>query len=161
MRNIYSKYLNFMAVILLAACAPISCNENRVHRKVDDNFPENRWAKNDVRTYDFKITSDAAYDLSILFSHVYETPLEHIPITVILSAPSMEPQTFNLIMHLRDGSGNQVSDCAGDYCDFMQEVFKNRNLPAGDYKVSIANTFDYDFLPNVLGLGIQVDKSGK
>ena len=72
-----------------------------------------------------------------------------------MSSPDGIVFSENLNIELRKDDG-EVSDCSGDYCDMQQEIFSKRELKAGSYKVLLSNEFDHEYLPNVLGIGIQI-----
>ncbi len=133
-----------------------SCDGNVTYKKFVDDFPENRWEKSDVKTYDFKIEQAGNYDLLIDFSHVYGMQFAQLPINVTLTNPDKTATTEKFALELRDKDGKDLGDCSGDYCDLRQAVFENRKLEAGNYIVTLANGFDFEYFPNVIGLGIRV-----
>jgi gliding motility-associated lipoprotein GldH len=156
------KFHNSLRPIFLVAASLLllfSCDKNKIYKKIDDDFKDNRWTKNDVRQFDFKVAIAGSYDLNFVFSHVYDTPLSNIPVTVTVTAPDGIPEVLKMVMHIRDENGKQLGDCTGDYCDFKQPLYKGRKLMPGKYLVSISNDFDYQYMPNVLGVGIEVNKS--
>ena len=144
--------------LLFAATLFLSCDGSKIYRNIDD-FEDNRWAKTDVRTFEFDIPAEGDYNLTVLFSHVYDTPLSNIPLVIKIETPDGKSEIINIIMHIRDEDGKQLADCGGDYCDFEQAIFRNRKLAEGPYKISVSNTFDYEYMPNVIGIGISVNKS--
>jgi len=133
----------------------VSCDKKSVYSQFDDDFTENRWEKTDVRNYEFTITETGNYDLVLDFSHVYGFPFAQVPIKIEMSGPDGILFSENLNIELRKDD-SEVSDCSGDYCDMQQEIFTKRVLKAGSYKVLLSNEFDHEYLPNVLGIGIQI-----
>ena len=145
----------FVALALLL----FSCQKN-VYKKLDTDFNENRWEKTDVRNFEFSVAdNNSNYDLILLFSHGYDFGLSEIPVRIEIRNSDNTVSTEDLIVKISDTSGKRFGDCSGDYCDLKQAVFENRKLAAGNYKVAVINEFDHSFLPNVLGVGIELNLS--
>jgi gliding motility-associated lipoprotein GldH len=134
----------------------VSCEGNAVYKKFDENFPASRWDKTDVRTYDFKIEKAGKYDVQIDFSHVYGIQFNDLPVRITMSKPDKTMLTRQFLLTLRDEQGTELGDCAGDYCDVRQTVVENESLEPGKYSIMLANGFDFEYFPNVLGLGVRV-----
>ena len=62
-------------------------------------------------------------------------------------------QNLEIIL-INDGS----TDCSGDICDVFQTIKTFQNLEKGKYKVAVKSKFAGPYLPNVLGVGIVVEK---
>ncbi len=144
---------------LLLAVLMISCNGNTVYKEFNRDFSENRWMKSDSRDYMFEIEKSGKYDILVDFSHVYDTPLKSAPIRVQLSSGNKMMFDESVAITIRDEDGKQVGDCTGDVCDIRQTIIPSRTLPAGQYRVKLMNEFDFEYLPNFLGIGIRVAKS--
>ena len=142
-----------IAALLLTGC------DKTAFKSYETDLVGNRWQKNDVKTYNFELKESGTYDVMVDFSHVYGTQFPTVPLKVVLVKPDMSRETADYLMELRDAEGNELGDCTGDYCDLREPVFTKLNLKAGNYQVSVANDFDYDFVPNVLGIGIRVVES--
>jgi gliding motility-associated lipoprotein GldH len=134
----------------------VSCDSNAVYKKFDENFAMSRWEKTDVRTYNFKIQKTGEYDIQVDFSHLYGIQFNDLPIRVTMTKPDQTMVTKQLLLTLRDEQGLELGDCAGDYCDLRQTVVEKEPLKPGNYSVMLANGFDFEYFPNVLGLGIRV-----
>jgi len=139
-----------IAALLLTGC------EKTAFKQYDTDFVGNRWQKNDVKTYNFELKENGTYDVMIDFSHVYGTQFNSLPLKVIMVKPDQSRETADYLLELRDADGNELGDCSGDYCDLREPVFSKRELKAGNYQISVANNFEYDFVPNVLGIGVRV-----
>ncbi|SCY57377.1 gliding motility lipoprotein GldH family protein [Flavobacterium caeni] len=137
-----------------------SCNRNVVFKQFDASFEDNRWQRSDTRSYSFSLDTADHYDLFVDFSYVAEVQFAEIPIQITLTSPDgvSTPQPF--VIRTKDANGKESGDCAGDYCDLRQVVFQNQSLSAGSYTVNLSNRFNHDYLPNVIGIGIRVTKSG-
>lgn len=145
--------LLFAASLLLASCT------KTVYKEYNTDLVGNRWQKNDVKTFNFTLDESGVYDIAVDFSHVYGTQFPSLPLKVVLVKPDQSRETVDYLMQLRDSEGTELGDCTGDYCDLREPVFIKKELKAGNYQVSVAHAFDYEFVPNVLGIGIRVTAS--
>lgn len=148
------KIILFVALMFL-----ISCNENQIFHQFDKNFESNRWKEADIKTYNFSISEEKNYDIIIEFSHIYDYDLTSIPLVIKMKTPDGNETTENLDLQIKDDSGKHLAECAGDICDLFYTYKSNQKLATGDYSISLANTFKYGFLPNVLGVGLTVNIS--
>ena len=143
--------------LILATLLMLSCDNKTVYDQFDRDFEDSRWVKTDVRQYNFELSeTNRNYDLVVDFSHIAGFQFGLIPITVELTSPDGKKITEHMLLKIKDEEGNDRGDCTGDYCDIDEVAFKNIKLQHGKYKVTIANEFDNDYLPNVLGLGLRV-----
>ncbi|CAM3449353.1 Gliding motility lipoprotein GldH [Flavobacterium longum] len=146
-------------LLLLAACALLASCTETVYKEYETDLVGNRWQKNDVKTFNFTLEESGVYDIAVDFSHVYGTQFPSVPLKVVLVKPDQSRETVDYLMQLRDGEGNELGDCTGDYCDLREPVFTKKELKAGNYQISVAHVFDYEFVPNVLGIGVRVTES--
>jgi len=142
----------FLSLILLISC------DHAVYKKSVD-FDNNRWMRDEARTFEFDISESGGYDISINFSHVYGAPITEIPLEATLKGTA-ENTTQQVMLKLADKNGKSLSDCAGDVCDLKQKIIENEKLLPGHYTFSLRQHFDYDYLPNAIAVGIEVVKSG-
>lgn len=149
-----TKALFFMGFLTLL----ISCNESKVFSKFDMGFPNNRWEKTNEKTYAFSITDEAKpYDVILRFSHVYDYQFASIPIAVKITDPSGKEEKLSIDLKIKDDSGKQLADCSGDICDLDFKIKNKAKLSKGNYTIAISNSFNGPYLPNVLGVGLNVE----
>lgn len=129
------------------------CSDS-VYRKSYD-FKKNQWPREDVKKFEFSIESAGSYNILLEFRHVYETPLDNIPIAVTFKGPESN-KAFTHTLRLTDSSGKMLSDCLGDVCDLEQLVLENETLTPGNYVLTLAHGFDHAYLPNTPSVGIKV-----
>jgi gliding motility-associated lipoprotein GldH len=149
------KCLSLFAFILL-----LSCNSNSAFKKFDDNFDQNRWPRTDVKSYDFTIDTEAKYDIAIDFSYVSEVQFAEIPIYFHLTDQQNQTETKDVILKTKNADGSEAGDCSGDYCD-LEQVVLSKTLKPGHYEIKLNNAFNNEYLPNVIGVGINVKSSQK
>jgi len=148
---------SFALLILLTL---LSCNNNAVTIQFDKDFKDNRWPQSDLKTYEFTITDATKnYDLIFDFSHVDGYQFPTVPIKIEIENPDKTVTLKNFALEIKDPTGKQTGQCDGDYCDISYPVFTNTNLKAGVYKVKISNSFPTGYLPNIIGIGIRVNKT--
>lgn len=144
-------------LLLLFLTLLSACDSNRIYSRFDGNFPENRWKSSDKKTYDFTITDETQeYDALLKFSHVYDYQFARVPIDIQTTYPSGEQKTSTIDLMLKDSSGNEVGDCGGDLCDLSIKILQQEKLAKGKYTIVISNSFEGPYLPNVLGVGLEV-----
>lgn len=149
------KIIRVVAVLMLVALS--SCDQNQVYRKFEKNFKEKRWQKTDVRTYEFEIVQGATqYNMDVHFAHIFGYQFPSVPLTVTIENPDKTITTQNINLEITDENGKDNGDCAGDICDLYATVFEDQSLPVGKYKVTISHNFQGEYLPNILGFGIEV-----
>ncbi|WP_309641233.1 hypothetical protein [Flavobacterium sp.] len=137
-----------------------SCDKtSSAYYKVYDNFESNRWQKPDKKEFAFSITDEAAYDVTLKFSHVSDYQFDSVPMLVLIVDPDGKEEKFPIDLKIKDASGKQLAECAGDVCDLNYNIKKNVNLPKGDYKVTVSHNFNGPYLPNILGIGLDVKQS--
>jgi hypothetical protein len=83
---------------------------------------------------------------------------EEVPLEVEIKVPDGEMEMLPVTIKLIDDSGKDLGDCSGDICDVFQTIKTFKNLEKGKYKVTIKSKFTGPYLPNVLGIGIVVEK---
>ncbi len=140
----------------------ISCNSSTVYSKLDKNFDKNRWMTSDIKTYDFKIEDDSIpYNLVFKFSHVYNYNFPSIVINYNIADESGVSNDYTAEIKIKDYSGKDLGDCAGDICDVSQIIQDKIKFKKGSYKVTIINNYFGEYLPNVLAVGLEVEKANE
>lgn len=143
--------------LLFLTIATSSCNEKKIYDELDKNFPENRWQKEDAKTFEFTIDEEARnYDVNVHFAYFSEFQVNPVPMTVNITYPDKSQESKQINIVVRDKEGKETGECGGDFCDIREALVKNEALKKGIYKVSIKQDFNGGYLPNVNGIGIEV-----
>ncbi len=138
----------------------ISCNSSSTFSQFDKMPESNHWEKSDLKGYEFEIADDTAlYDLLFQFSHVYGYQFTAIPLDVEIESPDGKKEFFNTTLLIKDSNGNDLGDCSGDICDLTTVIREKTKLQKGRYKITVSHSFKGPFLPNVIGVGLVVDKA--
>lgn len=160
MRYINNFFKPQFVLSLLSIIFFVSCNQNQVFSENNRDFPMNRWLKVDVQEFQPKIVDVASsYNLYLNFGHIYEFQFESIPVEVIVKSPSGTTEHFKVRLQVLDENKKDVGDCVGDICDLKHlvkegMVFKEK----GTYIISVQNRFNNSFVPNVLAVGVSIEK---
>jgi len=137
----------------------LSCNKSKIHDDFDSSFDNNRWDATDVRVFEFENTqSEAVCDLKLHFGHISGFQFKEVPLEVEITSPDGKSEVLSVAMKLIDESGKDIGDCTGDICDVFQTIKTFQNLEKGKYKVAVKSKFTGPYLPNVLGVGIVIEK---
>lgn len=137
----------------------ISCNQSSVFKKFDNMPEDNRWLNSDVKEYTFTIDDDATlYNINLKLSHVFGYQFASIPINFKIVSPDGTSENINIDLKLKDTEGKEIGDCAGDICDLTYKVKEKTKLQKGEYKVLISNNFKVGYLPNIIGIGLEISK---
>lgn len=147
-------------LLLVVGCALLlACDGKTLYSETDSDFTENRWLKSDVKFYEFHIKQPATqYELEVFFSHVYGYQFPKVPIIAEVTHPDGKIMSLEFDLILKDEKGEDLGDCAGDYCDVVQKIPTQKPLEPGSYKVRLMHDFEGEYLPNVLGVGIRVQQ---
>ena len=147
--------------LLLALALFVSCNKKVVFKDTIKQFPENRWAASDVKTFDFTLKHDVEpAEIQLHFSHVFDPQYTTVPLSVTITNPSGEQENIFVNMQLKDGSGESLSECAGDVCDYTTTIKEGAKMAKGKYKITVQNKYEHEYLPNILAFGVSVKHEG-
>lgn len=138
----------------------VSCNKNTIHDSFERDFILNRWITNEELTFEFSIPEDGVYDIDLHFGHVYDFQFATIPLelTFLNEQQIINQKAIDLV--IKNDKGEDLADCSGDICDLYQNIEKEVSMQKGTYVIKVKNKFPASYLPNILGLGIRVTKTG-
>lgn len=136
----------------------VSCDKSKLFSEFNTFGESNRWQKTDVEVYEFAVEDDSQqYDLTFRFSHVYDYQFDSVPINFTIEKPNGEKENFSIDLAIKDSSGKEIAECAGDVCDLKFKIKEKIKLEKGNYKVTISQNFNGPYLPNVIGIGLDVN----
>lgn len=138
----------------------ISCDKSGIYSKFDNLDENNRWMQSEAKTYEFTVDNDTIlYDIKFHFSHVYDYQFSNVPINFSIESPNGEKENFTIDLAIKNDQGEQLANCSGDICDLIYNVKEKIKLQKGNYKITVSNSFKGPYLPNVIGVGLEVDKA--
>ena len=155
--NLKPMKTNFALFALVLAF--LSCSKNKVYDDFDSNFDNNRWDASDVRVFEFDIAQSESFcELKLHFGHISGFQFKEVPLEVEITFPDGKSEVLPVTLKLIDESGNDIGDCTGDICDVFQTIKRFQYLEKGKYKVLVKSKFTGPYLPNVLGVGIIIER---
>lgn len=138
----------------------ISCSKQNQFSEFDTFGEENRWQKADAKSYDFTIDDDSKlYNIVFRFSHVYGYQFTEIPLNIIIENPEGKSEELKINIPILNDSGKDLGECAGDVCDLKYPIIEKTKLQKGKYKITISHSFEGPYLPNVIGIGLNVENT--
>ncbi len=153
-RNNQILFLLTFGILLLG------CNQNKIYEEHYSDFPNNRWEESDKIDFMPNITDkEQNYKLIIAFRHVYGFQFKAVNIEVDITNPSGKTIYKNLKLEIYDKNNKCMSDCIGDFCDLetvIDDDYKFKEI--GTYKISILNKSGIEILPNVIDIGLIIEK---
>lgn len=140
-------------------CLFQSCNTNEIYSSFARDFKDNRWNITDERLFEYSNkNSEAVVMLKLHFGHIYDYQFASIPLEVAITSPDGRTEIFPIDLQLKDNLGKELGDCSGDICDVYFQIKPNFKLQKGKYTFRIKNNFNGPYLPNVLGIGINIEE---
>ena len=156
------KYIKIISVIIFAIFAA-SCNKNRVYEVHLDNFPSFRWDTTNIAEYSPEIADkESTYKLFVAFRHVAGFQMKTVKVNLEITSPAGEKTSKDYILSLFDNQNNSLSECAGDFCDLETLIEPNfKFTETGKYQFKIKQLTEINPLPNVMEVGLIIDKIEK
>jgi len=146
-------------LLLLFMLTLLGCKKTVVVKQMHTDFEDNQWMATNIQNFEFKLKRDVeAGDINLLFSHVFQPQYSTVPVSVTIENPAGETENILVNLMLKDEDGNDLSDCSGDICDLSQPVKEDAMLKKGTYKITVENKFAYEYLANVLAVGVSVER---
>lgn len=150
--------MKFKCCFLVVFFIFLSCDKNRIYSEFDSNLENNRWSFNDSKEFSFSIENEEVADLILHLGHIYDFQFASIPLQMTITYPDGHIEVIPIDLKVKNEKGEDIADCSGDICDLYYIVKNKVTLEKGSYSVVIANKFNGTYLPNILGIGIQVKK---
>ena len=77
---------------------------------------------------------------------------------VELISPIGNSEIIPINLQIKNAKGKDIGDFSGNICDVYQ-IITYIKLEKGNYIIQMKNTFSSAYLPNVLGVGVIIEKS--
>jgi len=150
------KTLLFFLTVLFVS---VSCNSNSVYNEFNSDFDSNRWNSNEDVSFEFNTENNIKVSsIKLHIGHIYDFQFSNVPMEVTIISPNGSSETINLDVRFKDETGKDLADCTGDICDLYVPIKDKITLIKGNYKFVVKNNFSSSFLPNILGVGILIEK---
>ena len=104
---------------------------------------------------------EGLHTIKIHLSHIYDFESSKIPLEIAITTPNRTKEMLSIDLVVKDASGNDIGDCTGDICEVYYPIYSNVKLQKGIYTIKVKNNFKGAYLPNILGIGVIVEKFQK
>ncbi|KOS06387.1 hypothetical protein AM493_10355 [Flavobacterium akiainvivens] len=147
--------------LLLLTFSLFSCTkENVVFTETNKDFTKNRWKIDDAKVFQPVLNEDIKdANVYLHFSNIHEPGYTDVPVAVQFLDADGKEEVFLVEVKLKDEAGKSLSDCAGDICDIKVPVKEHVALAKGKYKIAFMHKSDGEYLPNVLAVGLSIEKA--
>lgn len=152
------KKLAFIFLTLLF----VGCGDKNIVYNDFQKLPEDyQWKKNEDKIFDVEITKESNYDITFTLSHVYGFQFSDLPLICTIQDETGNKKSIPFKMIIKDSTGKDLGDCAGDICDVNQFVKSKLQLKKGKYKVVFSHSFNFPYIPNIIGVGCTITDTEK
>lgn len=145
------------ALLLLGLIWLVSSCDNGSIFKRKLSFSKNQWPKTSTNAFIVEITDDSKnYDVTFLLWHVYDYQFDTIPLSFTWIKPDGSKEVIPVSLAIKDKNGKELGECAGDICDLKKVILSDVQLPKGTNEIIVQHTFNHDYLPNIIQIGMDV-----
>ncbi len=138
------------------------CDPDRVYEQYHD-IPENQWYIDSVQAYTFAIDDPAqAYNVYYNVRNSISYPYYNLFVTYYLTDDKGKQLSSQLqeLMLMDSKTGKPLGDGVGDIFDHQVGLLTNYTFPAkGNYTIKIKQYMRKDPLPEIMSIGIRVEKA--
>lgn len=117
------------------------------------------WKKNDVKSFDAKISEDGVYDVFILFRHASGFPYSKLSLNMTAKGEGLDHSSVVEIPVIDEGTKKYLGDGSGDLWDIEHVALSNQKLTSGNYHIELNQAMNFDELLLAMEVGIMVKKS--
>lgn len=133
-----------------------SCDSKFVYNEFDSDFENNRWLPENSRTFNFAIEKEVEASIVLHLGHIYDFQFDSILLQTAITYPDGHTEIESIDLKIKDSNGNDIAECSGDICDLYFTLKEKEMLQKGNYMIVVSNKFNPPYIPNILGVGIQV-----
>lgn len=157
---VQKKIAQFFCIILLVCCW--ACDTNRVYEQYHD-IPNNQWFIDSVQTFNFTIEDPTlSYNVYYNIRNSVSYPYFNLYVTYYLTDAKGKPLSSKLqeLMLMDSQTGKPIGEGLGDIFDNQVISLSNFKFPQkGNYTFKVKQYMRKDPLPEVMSVGIRVEKA--
>jgi gliding motility-associated lipoprotein GldH len=141
-----------------------ACDTNAVYKSIED-LDDGKWFIKTVPTFDFEIKDfNASYNIYYYVRNSRDYPYYNLYLTHYLT--DTKGKKLSVVLDQVDlfdpKTGKPLGSGLGDIYDHKILVMKNYHFPAnGKYKMQLKQYMRQDPLPNILSIGIAIEKKSE
>lgn len=154
-KNIYKTIQSFLILISIVLIS--GCSSNTVFESYH-KFDNLNWKRFNNQKFEFNIeNTEAEYDVFLSIRHIPEIPYKEMKINYTIYTSSGGMRSNNLTMDLYDNEKNKLSECLGDFCDFVYPIRKGLTFSeAGKVIIEIENKYPKVDMLGIMEVGLVV-----
>ncbi len=148
-----------IAFFLLTTIVFFSCGKKNIFEK-HETIENSTWNKNKVITFDVPINNiGKKYNIYIAVRHSEVYPFDNLYVGVDIYTPSGDKRSKDYYLELRNEDRSFKGDVLGDIWDVKVLIMKNASFTKeGVHKFEISNLMQYPNIPDVMEIGLIVEK---
>ena len=134
----------------------------RESRELYHRFPEKSWARFHLLSFEIPVKKVCSYNIYLFARFTPDFQYKTLDFNMIMNTPSGEERIHEYQMEVKSKSGTFCIECNKDSCQGTILLKKEINLTKqGILKIEIENLTPRLTTEGILGVGIQLDPSGK
>ncbi len=150
------KKITFILFIIIGLC---SCGKKTIFEKYKkiDNYT---WSSDAVISFDVDIKDTTKkYDIYVAVRHSEVYPFDNLYVGVDIFTPAGDKRSKDYYLELRNEDRSFKGDVLGDIWDVKVQIMKNASFNSkGVHKFDISNLMQYINLPDVMEIGLIVER---
>lgn len=147
-----------ISVLLCMAFALVSCDSEVLYEN-NQGFENNTWSYDDAKTFSFKMADSLTpVKLSINLRTTSNYPYSNIYMFMHSKYPNGYEDLDTLEFFLADPAGNWLGDNSGTVVENRAVITKGTFPASGDYTFVLEQAMRNDSLPELIDVGIRVEK---
>lgn len=153
------KYVRIF-ILLLFVVVGSACNPNRIYEEYNKDFSTLQWEKSKKLEFTPEIKgTQENYKLCLAFRHVYGFQFRDMSVRVMQTTPSGKGTSKEYTFQVMTTDGGYIGECLGDICDLESVIENNvKFTETGKYIYTIEHIMPMDVLPNVMEIGLIIEK---
>jgi gliding motility-associated lipoprotein GldH len=148
-----------IVIFLLISISLFSCGKTTIFEKYE-KIENAIWDRNKVITFDVPIKNiNKKYNIFIVVRHSEIYPFNNLYIGVDIYTPSGDKRSKDYYLELRNEDRSFKGDGLGEIWDLKVQIMKNVSFTKeGIHKFEISNLMQYPNLPDIMEIGLIVEK---
>jgi len=150
---------NKILIMLLLLFCMASCGKKTIFEK-HEKIENNTWNRNKVIAFEVPINDiKKDYNVYIAVRHSDVYAYNNLYVGVIIYTPSGDQRSNNYYLELRNEDRSFKGDVLGDIWDVKMQIMKNASFTKqGIHKFEISNLMQYPNLPDIMEIGLIIEK---
>lgn len=155
MRNHHLFIIFLMSICLLFS----ACDDNRVYEK-NVAIDNQEWFYDDAKSFEVEVTDTTQlYNLMVNIRHSNFYEWSNLWVVVETQSPDSTKMETKVNLPLAEATGKWYGNCSGDICTASVPIQESAKFPkTGIYTFTISQHMRVDPLPNIMDVGLRIEK---